>query len=597
MTDLDASRLYDAIVIGAGPAGLTAGMYLARARYRTLIIERDDFGGQITITSEVVNYPGVPSTDGRSLTRAMRRQAQDFGAELSIADVTGIEDDPRHAGLKLVHTKRGDYRCFAVVLAMGASPRKIGFDGELEYAGRGVAYCATCDGEFFTGRDVIVVGGGFAAAEESVFLTRFARKVTLLVREDDFTCDASVAQKAKDNPKIDIHYRTELTGVTAGTQGLVSATLRSVGDTDTYEWKPDDGGTFGVFVFAGYVPQTGMVWGLVDLDAHGYVVTDEHMGTSVPGIYAAGDLRVKDLRQVVTATADGAIAAVNAERYAAAQSHATGIVPPRPQHTVYEQEEHRAAADAPVGTTPAPAPDRSHEEDPQNTVSAVFNDAMIKQLNVVFSRMSRPVTLQLQLDGTSSSDQLKAFIGELVRLSDGRLDTVEERVEDLRADGRGEFDAAQPLPPATPLVRMLVRDDAGMLVPTGLAFHGVPTGHEFNSFVLGLYNAAGPGQPLIGDERERIESIHDPVDIMVLVGLTCTMCPETVRASQRIAALNTNVRAEAYDIAQFPELRDRYDVMSVPCIVLTRAGRQKIEFGKKNVSQMLDLIDELGNRE
>ena len=310
---------HDAVVIGGGPAGLTAAMYLARARYRTLLVEKDDFGGQITITDEVVNYPGVLTTNGRKLTATMRRQAQDFGAELRVADVTGVDvlDD----GVKVVHTTRGDVRAFAVVLAMGASPRKLGFTGEREYAGRGVAYCATCDGEFFTGRDVLVVGGGFAAAEESVFLTRYARKVTVLVREDDFTCDASVSARTKANPKIEVMYGTELEGVEAGELGLVAATLRDAHTGERRRWQPDDDGTFGVFVFAGYVPQTSIVDGVVPLDDRGYVLCDPMtLETAVPGIYAAGDLRVKDLRQVVTATADGAIAAVHAEQHAAEAS-------------------------------------------------------------------------------------------------------------------------------------------------------------------------------------------------------------------------------------------------------------------------------------
>ena len=304
--------MYDAVVIGGGPAGLTAGMYLARARYRTLIIEQADFGGQITITSEVVNYPGVPMTDGRKLTAAMRQQAQDFGAELRMGAVTGID---AQGDIKTVHTTRGDVQCFAIVLAMGAAPRKIGFEGEREYAGRGVAYCATCDGEFFTGKDVLVVGGGFAAAEESVFLGRYARAVTVLVREDDFTCDAAVAQHAKDDPKITVRYGTELAGVTSGPKGLTEATLKDAHTGETSVWKPQDGGTFGVFVFAGYEPQTQIVRGVVELDPNGYVVTDAALCTSVPGVFAAGDLRVKDLRQVVTATADGAIAAWQAARY------------------------------------------------------------------------------------------------------------------------------------------------------------------------------------------------------------------------------------------------------------------------------------------
>lgn len=581
---------YDAVVIGSGPAGLTAAMYLARARYRTLLVEKDDFGGQITITDEVVNYPGVLTTNGRKLTATMRRQAQDFGAELRVADVTGVDvlDD----GVKVVHTTRGDVRAFAVVLAMGASPRKLGFTGEREYAGRGVAYCATCDGEFFTGRDVLVVGGGFAAAEESVFLTRYARKVTVLVREDDFTCDASVSARTKANPKIEVMYGTELEGVEAGEQGLVAATLRDAHTGERRRWQPDDDGTFGVFVFAGYVPQTSIVDGVVPLDDRGYVLCDPMtLETAVPGIYAAGDLRVKDLRQVVTATADGAIAAVHAEQYAAEASKRTGIVPKRPTGSAYERDERGARASAPAQTSIAPA-SSDVEDTPAASVGAIFDDDVRAQLAMVFSRVAQPATLQLQLDGTPLSVELDAFTDELVSLSGGKLEKVSDHVGRIDEHGRSAFDASQPLPFAAPVVSVLVRNGKGELVPTGIAFHGVPSGHEFNSFVLGIYNAAGPGQPLTDDERARIEEIHEPVDIMLLVSLTCTMCPETVRAAQRIAALNPNVRAEAYDIAHYPELKERYDVMSVPCIVLTRAGERHIDFGRKSVAQMLDLIEQ-----
>lgn len=581
---------HDAVVIGGGPAGLTAAMYLARARYRTLLVEKDDFGGQITITDEVVNYPGVLTTNGRKLTATMRRQAQDFGAELRVADVTGVDvlDD----GVKVVHTTRGDVRAFAVVLAMGASPRKLGFTGEREYAGRGVAYCATCDGEFFTGRDVLVVGGGFAAAEESVFLTRYARKVTVLVREDDFTCDASVSARTKANPKIEVMYGTELEGVEAGELGLVAATLRDAHTGERRRWQPDDDGTFGVFVFAGYVPQTSIVDGVVPLNDRGYVLCDPMtLETAVPGIYAAGDLRVKDLRQVVTATADGAIAAVHAEQHAAEASKRTGIVPKRPTDSTYEREERDTRAATPAQTSLAPA-SSDVEDTPAASVGAIFDDDVRAQLAMVFSRMAQPATLQLQLDGTPLSVELDAFTDELVSLSGGKLAKVADHVGRIDEHGRGAFDASQPLPFAAPVVSVLVRNGEGELVPTGIAFHGVPSGHEFNSFVLGIYNAAGPGQPLTDDERARIEEIHEPVDIMLLVSLTCTMCPETVRAAQRIAVLNPNVRAEAYDIAHYPELKERYDVMSVPCIVLTRDGERHIDFGRKSVAQMLDLIEQ-----
>ena len=581
--------LYDVIVVGGGPAGLTAGLYLARARYRVLILEKDDFGGQITITNEVVNYPGVGRTTGRALTQTMRRQAQDFGAEFLSAEAIGLDV---HGDVKTVHTSRGDLKAFGILLATGASPRKLGFEGESEYAGRGVAYCATCDGEFFTGKEVLVVGGGFAAAEESVFLTTYASKVTVLVREQDFTCDATVAAAAKNNPKIEVRYQVELQGVTAGQGGLREAAIlnRATGQTET--WRPADGGTFGVFVFAGYVPATDLVRGVVELDDYGYVVTHGYLETSVPGVYAAGDLRAKNLRQVVTATADGAIAAVELERYAKRMSEKTGLMPQRPASYVYEQSTAKANAASLDDTAPAPAPakrsaDAAAAANAVKKSSELFSDATRQQLNVVFGRMSRPVTLALELDDTPLSTELRGFIDALVALSGGKLKSTVVDGEYKKDDtGRAVFDVDSVLPAARPCVRMVVDGE-----PTGLAFHGVPSGHEFNSFVLGLYNVAGPGQPLGDDLIDRSRSITDPLDIMVLVSLTCTMCPETVLASQRIASLNPAVRAEAYDVAHFPELRDHYGAMSVPCIVITRAdGTQQVEFGKKSIPQMLELV-------
>lgn len=580
--------LYDVIVVGGGPAGLTAGLYLARARYRVLILEKDDFGGQITITNEVVNYPGVGRTTGRELTQTMRQQAQDFGAEFLSAEAIGLDV---HGDVKTVHTSRGDLKAFGILIATGASPRKLGFEGESEYAGRGVAYCATCDGEFFTGKEVLVVGGGFAAAEESVFLTTYASKVTVLVREQDFTCDATVAAAAKNNPKIDVRYQVELQGVTAGQGGLREATIlnRATGQTET--WKPADGGTFGVFVFAGYVPATNLVRGVVELDDYGYVVTHGYLETSVPGVYAAGDLRAKNLRQVVTATADGAIAAVELERYAKRMSEKTGLIPQRPTSCVYEQSTAKTDAASLADTTPAPAPvkrstDAAAAANAVRKPGELFSDTTKQQLNVVFNRMSRPVTLALELDDTPLSTELRGFIDAMVALSDGKLKSVVVDGEYEKDDtGRAVFDVEHMLPAARPCVRMVVDGK-----PTGLAFHGVPSGHEFNSFVLGLYNAAGPGQPLGDDLIERAKSIASPLNIMILVSLTCTMCPETVLASQRLASLNPAVRAEAYDVSHFPELKDQYGAMSVPCIVINRGGEQTVEFGKKSIPQMLDLI-------
>ncbi|MDO4913175.1 MAG: FAD-dependent oxidoreductase [Bifidobacteriaceae bacterium] len=560
--------MYDVIVIGGGPAGLTAGLYLARARYRVLVLEQEAFGGQITITSEVVNYPGIAVTDGKQLTETMREQAQNFGAEFMLAQATGLEV---HDDVKVVHTNRGDFKAFGILLATGASPRKLGFIGEKEFAGRGVAYCATCDGEFFTGKEVLVIGGGFAAAEEAVFLTKYASKVTILVREDDFTCDAAVAAEAKNHPKIEIKYHTQIDEVKSeGASGLTSAVIHDVHSKESSEWKPTTSDTFGVFVFAGYVPKTELVQNVVELDDQGYVITRDYLQTSVPGVYAAGDLRVKNLRQVVTATADGAIAAVELERYAKTMSEKTGIVPNRPTTS--------ATPEAANKTIQQDASTSSEQ-------SGAFSADVLKQLNMVFSKLTKPVILQLTLDNSNISSQLESFITNLVESSDSRLTMEITRVE------QNAYDASEVLPQALPLVRICTLDEEKNIVDSGLAFHGIPSGHEFNSFILGIYNVGSNGQGIDEDSLQRIKSITTNIKIQLLVSLTCTMCPETVLSAQRIASLNPSVQAEAYDISHFEDIKDHYDVMSVPCIIITQEdGSQTVEFGKKNIAQMLDLI-------
>ena len=194
-------QIYDVIIVGGGPTGLSAAIYLARAKFSVLVIEKEKFGGQITITDEVVNYPGVLKTSGKELTENMRKQAENFGAKflLTMVKEMQLKDD-----IKRIVTDKGTFESIGVILATGSSPRKLGFKGEKEFQGHGVAYCATCDGEFFSGLDVFVIGGGFAAAEEAVFLTKYARNVHIIVREPDFTCAATVADKAKNHPKIKI---------------------------------------------------------------------------------------------------------------------------------------------------------------------------------------------------------------------------------------------------------------------------------------------------------------------------------------------------------------------------------------------------------
>ena len=536
-------NLYDVIIVGGGPAGLTAALYLARAKYRVLVLEREQFGGQIAITHEVVNYPGIAKTSGKALTDTIRQQAESFGAEFVLAEATGFD---LAGDIKTVHTGKGDYRCFGILLATGAHPRTVGFKGEEEHKGRGVAYCATCDGEFFTGKEIFVVGGGYAAAEESVFLTKFARHVTILVRKDDFSCAASVSDQAKNHEKITVLYNTVMEEV-SGENGLTYARYKNTATGEVTEVKSAE--SFGVFVFAGYAPATESVKGIVELNEQGYIVTDASQKTSAEGVYAAGDVCIKPLRQVVTATSDGALAATELEKYVAAVHRKTGLRADAP--SVKQSE---ATVKAGVYET------KDSDE--------LFTEEMRQQLDTVFSRMERPLLLKLYLDDRPVSAELEQFITALSALSDKLTVTVAERTASSQ-------DA--------PCVSICNADGT----ETGLAFHGVPSGHEFTSFVLGLYNAAGPGQALDEATREQIAAITNKTDMKILVTLSCTMCPDLVVGAQRIAAANPNVTAHVYDIRHFENLKNQYNVMSVPCMVL---NNQSVFFGKKNIGQILSLL-------
>ena len=535
-------NLYDVIIVGGGPAGLTAALYLARAKYRVLVLEKEQFGGQIAITHEVVNYPGIAKTSGKALTDTIQQQAEHFGAEFILAEATGFD---LNGDIKTVHTNKGDYRCFGILLATGAHPRTVGFKGEEEHKGRGVAYCATCDGEFFTGKEIFVVGGGYAAAEESVFLTKFARHVTILVRKDDFSCAASVAEQAKNHEKITVLTNTVMEEV-SGENGLTYARYKNTVTGEVTEVKREE--SFGVFVFAGYAPATDAVKGIVELNEQGYILTDASQKTSAEGVYAAGDVCIKPLRQVVTATSDGALAATELEKYVAAIHRKTGL---------------RAVAPSPKESTTVTA-------QPQKTAESgeLFTADMRQQLDAVFARMERPLLLKLYLDKRPISAELESFISALAALSDKlELEVCDRQAQEAFA----------------PCVEVCQADGT----PTGLAFHGVPSGHEFTSFVLGLYNAAGPGQKLDEDAQKQIAAISSKTDIKILVTLSCTMCPDLVVAAQRIAAANPNVTAHVYDIRHFENLKNRYKVMSVPCMVV---NDDEVFFGKKNISQILDAL-------
>ena len=307
------SEIYDVIILGAGPAGLAAGLYAGRSRLNVLIIEKGQDGGQIAITDEIENYPGqiVEGESGPSLIARITEQAEKFGAK-RVSDM--IKEVELEGEVKVLKSEKNEYRGKNVIIATGAHARPIGCKGEQEYKGRGISYCATCDANFFTDLEVYVAGGGDAAVEEALYLTKFARKVTIIHRRDELRAAKSIQEKAFANPKITFLWDSVVEEV--GGDGLLQMmTVKNVktGELTKIEADPKDG-LFGLFGFIGMIPNTGVFADKVETDDKGYIKTDEDMHTNVPGVYAVGDVRVKSLRQVVTAVADGAIAAVQVER-------------------------------------------------------------------------------------------------------------------------------------------------------------------------------------------------------------------------------------------------------------------------------------------
>lgn len=306
------SKLYDVIIIGSGPAGLAAGLYAGRARLSTLIIEKDKDGGQIVQTAEIENYPGgLEEESGPTLIDRMSRQADQFGAEKVLDTIVDMELEGKE---KILKGKKDTYRAKTVIIAAGASPVPIGCPGEKEFTGKGVSYCATCDAAFFEDFEVFVVGGGDSAVEEALYLTKFARKVTIIHRRDALRAAKSIQEKAFANKKIEFMWDSVVKEL-KGDGLLESMVVENVKTKELTEVTADEeDGTFGVFVFIGFRPESEVFQGKVEME-NGYIVTDADMKTNVDGVFAAGDIRVKSLRQVVTAAADGAIAAVQAGKY------------------------------------------------------------------------------------------------------------------------------------------------------------------------------------------------------------------------------------------------------------------------------------------
>lgn len=511
----DYENLYDLIIIGGGPAGLSAAIYAARAKERVLVIENQEFGGQIALTDKVMNYPGVAPCSGRELTDLMKEQAKSFGAKLIYANVHRMNLEGK---TKKVFTSTGDYKALAVILATGALPKNAGFEGEDTFKGRGVAYCATCDGPLFAGCEIFVVGGGLAAVEEAIYLTQFTNQITLLVREDELTCAKSVADQLKLYAGIKVLYHTEIQKVSG--DGMIDrVVLRDNHSGKVWEVKTDDS-PYGVFVFVGYNPNTAELDEQLDRDEEGYLVTDQNCLTNLPGVAAAGDVRQKSLRQVVTAAADGATAAVALEAYIKEQHKKMNI------------------------------PD------------------LVKESSEIITQLSGKALLRVWLDDSKLAREMMEFLEEEADLRDkvdieihreGRVDLLLPSIEICRADGSS----------------------------SGIHFHAVPKGLEWNSFQIALFNVIGPGQKVDEEVLAKIRSIKHKKNLKVLSTLTCSNCPTTVMSACVIAALNPNVTTEIFDVVHFKKMRYQYHLMSVPALV---DDGQRLIKGKMDLAKMVDEI-------
>lgn len=544
-------NLYDVIIIGAGPSGLSAAIYAGRAKLRTLVVDKDEAGGQIKITSDVANYPGFLHIDGKELGQKMKAQALELGARLMSAEIVKVE---LQGDIKKLYTSSGEVlEALSVIIATGANPRKLGFTGEKEFTGRGVGYCATCDGEFFTGKDIFVIGGGYAAAEEAIYLTRYGKKVTIVVRESDFCCAQTIANRVKENDKIEVIFNTELLEV-GGDKVLKYAKFLNNVTKETWVYNVEPASSsFGVFVFVGYKPMSELFENQLEIDKDGYIITDEDLLTSVEGVYAAGDIRPKKLRQLVTAVSDGAIAVINSEKH------------------IYNIKEKLNIKIIP-------------EEPEDKPVKSLLDDNIKEELQLVFNKFANVVTISAVLLNTGDeemvklSSEIKEFLEDFASVTDKVRLEIYYKGDNSKLEEQLDTDIY-------PVIAMLDKDGNY----SGASFSGVPGGHEFNSFILALYNIAGPGQAVEDDLVNRVKKLDKKLDLKICITLQCTYCPELVTAAQFIAINNSNVNVQVVDLARFAFVKDNFNIMSVPAMIVNG----DVEFGAKKLAGLLDYLEKL----
>ena len=390
-----------------------------------------------------------------------------------------------------------------------------------------------------------MVGGGFAAVEEGLFLTRYARRVFMVVRRDDFSIHSPAVDELKSHEKVTVLTHTKIKEV-LGNEAIRSVILENTETGEEKRYDADSGDFCGVFVFTGYAPENKLIQGQVELDDRGYIITDRDQKTNLAGVYGAGDICVKNLRQVVTAVSDGAIAATSLEKYIEQLYRNLGIKREYKKVVIPKKEEKVETVKASNGS--------------------YLDDSIRQALAPVLARLANPITLRLYDDNSTYASENKKLIEELAQLSAKISTDIVAATDDFKNT-------------------IAIIDAYGN--DMGMRFHGVPGGHEFNSFILALYNAAGPGQDVGEEIEKRIQSIKENKHIRLVISLTCTMCPDLVAAAERIAAGSPHVTVDVYDLQHYPAFKDKYNIMSVPCFMIDEG---KLHFGKKSIHELLELL-------
>jgi len=542
--------------------GLSAGIYMARAKHRTLILEKEKIGGQITLTNEVVNYPGVFKATGEELTKEMAKQAIDFGAEIKMENVISLDLE---GDIKKVKTPSAEYQALSVFIATGAHPRKLNFKGEKEYMGKGIAYCATCDGEFFTGKDIFVIGGGFAAAEEAMFLTRFSENVTMIVREEEMTCAETIIDKVKNHtPKIKIHYNTEIKEITGDNLPKRIEFVNNV-TNETWEYK-NDKDIFGIFIFAGYIPNTELLKQSnvdITMNNQGYIMVDNNKRTNIPGVYAIGDICEKELRQVVTAVSDGATASTNAEHYIN-EIHKKYEIP-----ALFKEKENNIKEE------------KTKQTNTNVSDGKYITEDMKGQLKDLFDSLTKKVVITGNIYDDNTSKELKTMLLEMDNISKNIEIIIEEKQKQENTNN-------------TCYITLGERLQDGSIKNVGYKFYGIPGGHEFTAFVVTMYKVFGEKVELNDELISRITNLKGRINVDIVISLTCTKCPDLIMEFAKVLkeATNNNIEISLniYDIAFAEEKREKYSILSVPCIII---NDDIVDFGKKDASEIVTLLEKV----